>query len=66
MARNYDIDEDAFYADPENYQFSEDEIRSLNARALEDYEHRVPMTPAEKRALRKWVASDPCRETGTP
>ena len=57
MARNYDIDEDAFYADPENYQFSEDEIRSLNARALEDYELRVPMTPAEKRALRKWVAS---------
>ena len=57
MARNYDIDEDAFYADPENYQFSEDEIRSLNARALEDYELRVPMNPAEKRALRKWVAS---------
>ena len=57
MARNYDIDEDAFYADPENYQFSEDEIRSFNARALEDYELRVPMTPAEKRALRKWVAS---------
>ena len=57
MARNYDIDDDAFYADPENYQFSGDEIRSLNVRALEDYELRVPMTPAEKRALRKWVAS---------
>ena len=57
MARNYDIDDDAFYAAPEHYRFSEDEIRSLNARALEDYELRVPMTPAEKRALRKWVAS---------
>jgi hypothetical protein len=57
MARNYDIDVDTFYADPEHYRFSEEEIRALNARELEDYEFRVPMTPAEKRALRKWVAS---------
>ena len=57
MPRNYDIDEAAFYADPEHYRFSEEEIRALNARELEDYERRVPMTPAEKRALRKWVAS---------
>lgn len=57
MARNYDIDYDAFYADPEHYQFTEEEIRALNARALEDYEFRVPMTQAEKRALRKWVAA---------
>lgn len=57
MARNYDVDDDAFYADPEHYRFSEKEIRSLNVRALEEYELRVPMTPAEKRALRKWVAS---------
>lgn len=57
MARNYDIDYDAFYADPAYCQLSEEEIRSLNARALEDYERRVPMTPSEKRALRKWVAS---------
>ena len=57
MARNYDVDDDALYADPEHYRFSEKEIRSLNVRALEEYELRVPMTPAEKRALRKWVAS---------
>lgn len=57
MARNYEIDYDAFYADPENYKFTEKEIRALNARTLEDYESRVPMTPAEKRALRKWVAA---------
>lgn len=56
MARNYDVD-DALYADPEHYRFSKKEIRSLNVRALEEYELRVPMTPAEKRALRKWVAS---------
>ena len=57
MDRNYDVDDDALYADPEHYRFSEKEIRSLNVRALEEYELRVPMTPAEKRALRKWVAS---------
>ena len=57
MARYYDIDYDTFNADPEHCQFSEEESRSLNARALEDYEFRVPMTPAEKRALRKWVAA---------
>lgn len=57
MARNYNVDDDALYADPEHYRFSEKEIRSLNVRALEEYELRVPMTPAEKRALRKWVAS---------
>ena len=57
MARNYDVDDDALYADPEHYRFSGKEIRSLNVRALEEYELRVPMTPAEKRALRKWVAS---------
>ena len=57
MARNYDIDDDAFYSDPEHCRFSEEEIQALNERALENYELRVPMTPAEKRALRKWVAS---------
>ena len=57
MARTDDIENDAFYADPEHCPLSEEEIRSLNARTLEDYELRVPMTPAEKRALRKWVAS---------
>ena len=37
MARNYDVDDDALYADPEHYRFSEKEIRSLNVRALEEY-----------------------------
>ena len=57
MAINYDIDDDAFHADPEYCRLSEEENLELKARALEDYELRVPMTPAEKRALRKWVAS---------
>lgn len=56
MARYYDIDYDAFNADPEHYQFSEEEIRALNVRELEDYEFKVSMSPAEKRALRKWVS----------
>ena len=47
----------AFEADPEGYQFTSDDIAYLNARQLEDYELKVPMTPYEKRALRKWVAS---------
>lgn len=57
MARNYDADDNAFYSEPEHYQLSEEDIQALNVSALEDYELRVPMTPAEKRALRKWVAS---------
>ena len=47
----------AFQADPEDYVFTEDDIRYLNARELEEYELTVPMTPTEKCALRKWVAS---------
>ena len=46
-----------FEADPEGYQFTSDDIAYLNARELEEYELKVPMTPYEKRALRKWVAS---------
>jgi len=48
---------EAFQADPEGYVFTEEDIRYLNARELEEYELTVPMTPYEKRALRKWVAS---------
>ena len=47
----------AFYADPEGYEFTEEDNRYFNAMELERYEATVPMTPAEKRALRKWVAA---------
>lgn len=57
MAGKYDFNNDAFYTAPENRRFTEEEVRALNARDLENYESRVPMTPAEKRALRKWVAA---------
>lgn len=56
MAR-HDIDHDTFYAEPEHYRFTEEEIRTLNKRQLKEYEQKVPMTPAEKKALRKWVAA---------
>lgn len=41
----------------DDHLFTEEEIQLLNKRELEDYEAKYPMTPAEKRALRKWVAS---------
>ena len=37
--------------------FTEEEIQLHNTRELEEYEAKHPMTPAEKQALRKWVAS---------
>lgn len=39
-----------------NIKFTSDEIQKLNEEELEDYERKVSMTPAEKRALRKWVS----------
>lgn len=33
-----------------------DELQKLNEEELADYERKVPMSPAEKRALRKWVS----------
>lgn len=46
-----------FESDPEGYLFTNDDIAYLNAVELEEYEHKAPMTPYEKRALRRWVAS---------
>ncbi len=57
MDNNYAFDYAAFYADPEGYEFTEEDNRYFNAVELERYEQTVPMTPAEKRALRKWVAA---------
>ena len=37
--------------------FTPDDIAYMNARALESYELKVPMTSYEKKALRKWVMS---------
>ena len=57
MDNNYAFDYAAFYADPEGYEFTEEDNRYFNAMELERYEQTVPMTPTEKRALRKWVAA---------
>lgn len=54
---NYSFDWDAFIADPEHYEYTNDDIAYLNAMELEKFEQRTLMTPAEKRALRKWVMS---------
>jgi len=54
---NYSFDYEAFYSDPEHYSFTENDIAYWNAKELEQYEREVPMTPYEKRALRKWVIS---------
>ncbi|MCD7711330.1 MAG: hypothetical protein LUJ25_01055 [Firmicutes bacterium] len=43
--------------DSREYTFTPDEIRELNQQELAEYEAKTQMTPAEKRALRKWVAS---------
>ena len=54
---DYLFDWETFYRDPERYTFTEDDIMYWNLRELKNYEFDVPMTPAEKRALRKWVVS---------
>ena len=41
----------------DDHVFTEEEIRLHNIRELDEYEAKHPMTPAEKRALREWVAS---------
>lgn len=53
MARRYDFNYEAFPAGPGHCRYTEEELRDIRARELDDYESRVPMTPAEKRALRK-------------
>ena len=48
---------DKFESDPEGYQFTSEDIAYTNAMELEEYELKTPMTPYEKRALRRWVAA---------
>lgn len=43
--------------DGEEYTYTQEEIQEYNRQVLQEYEERVSMTPYEKRALRKWVAS---------
>lgn len=57
MDNNYVFNYTAFYANPEEYEFTEEDNRYFNTMELERFEQTVPMTPAEKRALRKWVAA---------
>ncbi len=52
---DYCFDYDSFYADPEGYAFTPDDIAYYNAMELERYEQEVPMTNYEKMLLRKWV-----------
>lgn len=54
---DYCFNWEAFEADPERYVFTKDDIAYSNAIELEKYERETPMTPYEKRVLRKWVAS---------
>ncbi|MEE1035987.1 MAG: hypothetical protein UHU21_08330 [Lachnospiraceae bacterium] len=51
------FDWQAYEADPENYVFTKEDIAYGNTMELERYELETPMTPYEKRALRRWVAS---------
>ena len=64
---DYYFDWEAFNKDPEGYQFTEADIAYSNAMELARYEAEVPMTPYEKRALRKWVVSghSPLENTGS-
>jgi len=41
----------------ERYDVSEEDIAYFNRLDLDEYERKHSMTPAEKRAVRKWVAS---------
>lgn len=54
---DYCFNWEAFEADPERYVFTKDDIAYSNAIELEKYEQETPMTPYEKRVLRRWVAS---------
>ncbi len=55
--KGYYFDYKAFYADPEGYVFTPEDIAYINAMELERYEQEVPMTYYEKTLLRKWVMS---------
>lgn len=54
---DYCFDWEAFEADPEHYAFTADDIAYFNAMELERFEMETPMTPYEKRAVRRWVLS---------
>ena len=54
---DYCFDSEAFYADPEGYVFTPEDIAYSNAMELEWYEQEIPMTYYEKTLLRKWVMS---------
>ncbi len=54
---DYCFNYEAFYADPEGYVFTPEDIAYFNAVELERYEKEVPMTYYEKTLLRKWVMS---------
>ena len=54
---DYCFDWEAFEADPEHYAFTADDIAYFNAMELERFEKETPMTPYEKRAVRRWVLS---------
>lgn len=45
-----------YFSYEENMEFTPEEIQRFNEEELEEYESKVAMTPAEKRALRKWVS----------
>ena len=53
----YCFDWESFEADPDHYKFTAEDMAYMNAVELEKYELETPMTPYEKRALRRWVAS---------
>lgn len=55
--KDYSFNSAAFYADPEGYEFTSDDIAYWNAKELEEYEQTVPMTRYEKKLLRNWVMS---------
>lgn len=57
MAITYDHDDKPSLTGWEDCQFSEEELQVLHERELEGLEQRVPMNAAERKALRKWVAS---------
>jgi len=57
MTSNNPINEETIRKSPESNPSDSAEILLQNIRDFENYERKVPMTPAEKRALRKWVAS---------
>jgi hypothetical protein len=54
---DYCFDWKSFETDPEHYKFTEEDLAYFNAIELEKYERVTPMTPYEKRALRRWVVS---------